>query len=144
MDERALNGGEKMGTRAIVKFEGKVTPNVIIATHWDGYPEGLGKDLKESISQYKKRAQKAAKRLKISDRSTKEMWEEEYIKKAVLHTCVDHFIDEQSNSISDFNKKYDDYAEYEYVVNYKGKIKYREREGSWLHPIKKGAWKLLK
>ncbi len=30
-----------MGTRAVITLEGKP----IIATHWDGYPESLGKDL---------------------------------------------------------------------------------------------------
>ena len=32
-----------MGTRAIITIEGKP----VIATHWDGYPDSLGEDLKE-------------------------------------------------------------------------------------------------
>jgi len=136
-----------MGTRAVVHADLRplgYDKDIWIATHWDGYPDGLGKNLakaiKSEIETFKNRFPKIKK---------KDYEWGSIIQKAVIKTSAEHSIDEFTNEgKEDFDKKYGDWAEYEYEVYFDKKrlkpiIKFRERSGLWKE-AKVGEWKLLR
>ena len=132
-----------MGTKAVVHVDLRPVnygKDVWIATHWDGYPEGLGESLKEEI---KKEISRAKEKMKKFDAKGKiDMGA--VLEKAVWKGAAEHAIDTSStDGKSEFDKLYGDWAEYEYDVDAKtGKIKVRERTGDW-QSAKIGSWKSL-
>jgi hypothetical protein len=131
-----------VGTRAVVHVNlepvnyGK---DIWIATHWDGDPDSLGKDLKKSITEEIAERKKSPHVEKPSDVDMGSV-----LQTAVVKAVASHHIDLMSvEGKKDFDKQYGDWAEYEYEIDPKtGKIKFREREGEW-KTAKIGKWKKL-
>lgn len=140
-----------MGTRAIITKEGAP----FIATHWDGYPESLGEDLKNmpdisdksiiavakehSIDFADKTVRAKLNKERIKTLCTKHNLTEAEIKQGLRRGCVISSDDYQIGDI----KIYDDWAEYQYDIR-EGKIYYRPLSGSWENSVKNGRWKLLR
>lgn len=129
-----------MGTRAVIRVNGKP----MFATHWDGNPDSLGKDLaklkNKTISDVMKVAKKhtidsaslmvrkrlndervkdIAKRHKLSEKKVKDGY-----RRGNIITVDDYEIGNIDN--------YGDFAEYEYDVNTKtGEVKVRPVSGEW-------------
>jgi len=125
-----------MGTRAVVHVDLRKVgygKDIWIATHWDGHPETLGKNLKQAIETEKK--------VRGKD------WKKDMgglMQTAIGKATAEHHIDSYSLSKEDFNKQYGDYAQFEYEINPKtGKIKFRPLKGFWLENPQKGKWKSL-
>ena len=121
-----------MGTRAVVHVDLQpfgIGKDIWIATHWDGDPDWLGKSLKNAI----KAEIKLAKKQYAHDwKSFKNSAMGSALSKAIWKGAADHSIDfSTTDGKAEFDKMYGDYAEYEYEITKTGKIKYREREGSW-------------
>lgn len=139
-----------MGTRAIITKEGKP----FIATHWDGYPESLGKDLKKMPDLTNGSIIAVAKEHSIdfADNVVRKVLNKERIKElAQRHNLSEAEIKQgyrRGNIMSsdDFEigniKIYDDWAEFQYDIR-DGKIYYRALSGSWLNAKKDGRWKRL-
>jgi hypothetical protein len=130
-----------MGTRAVVHVDLRpfhIGKDVWIATHWDGYPKGLGKTLQKTIKS----------ELSII---RKGKYFTEYLgsalQKAVGKAAAEHSIDYMTtDGKEEFDKIYGDWAEYLYEVTPKGELKIKELTGSW--DEHKGEspskWKVLK
>jgi hypothetical protein len=125
-----------MGTGAVVHYGSDW-----IATHWDGDPKNLGKDLQKQIT---KEVNEAKKHWGKEWNKMKSIVIQGAFHRAVFKTGADHQIDFVSTmGKKDFDKQYGDYGEYEYEIDSNtGKIKFREREGDWSKG-KAGAWKKL-
>lgn len=127
-----------MGTRAVVHVD--LNPvgyekDIWIATHWDGNPESLGADLKKAIAKEIYTAKKKGSAF-VSNMGG-------ILQKAVWKGSADHHIDASSvNNKREFDELYDDFAEYEYDISPKGKIKVRKRKGTWSEN-RAGEWKKL-
>jgi hypothetical protein len=126
-----------MGTRAVVHVDLRPVgygKDVWIATHWDGYPKGLGESLKEEIKKEISRAKEGRREIDMGA----------VMEKAVWKGAAEHAIDTSTtDGKAEFDKLYGDWAEYEYDVDAKkGKIKVRERSGDW-QSAKIGSWKSL-
>lgn len=136
-----------MGTRAIISKDGKP----FLATHWDGDPESLGKELERTrtaeqiISVARKHTIDSASppvmktlnavRLRMLMRKHKLSLEE--IKKGVRRGNIIVAEDYEIGNI----KNYDDFAEYQYNLK-NGKWEMRELHGEW-KKAKAGKWKSL-
>jgi hypothetical protein len=114
----------KMGTRAVVHVNleplgyGK---DIWIATHWDGYPSVLGRDLKLAISKELNRAKKE----KSTDKGG-------FLQAGVYKGVADRSIDAVStDGKKEFDKLYDDFAEYEYEILPDGKVRVRHQKDTW-------------
>jgi hypothetical protein len=124
-----------MGTRAVVHYGSDW-----IATHWDGNPKNLGKDLQGQIS---KEINAEKKKWGKEWNKMKNIAQPHALHKAIFKAGADHQIDFVSTlGKKDFDKLYGDFAEYEYEVNEKGKIKVRPRSGDWQN-ASTGEWKKL-
>lgn len=121
-----------MGTRAVVHVDlmpFHIGKNIFIATHWDG--DALGKKLKAKIAEETEGLKKKDIEFGMA------------LQRAVWKAAADHSIDfSTTDGKQSFDKLYDDWAEYEYVVNPDGTIKVRERTGSW-RENRTGNWKRL-
>jgi len=142
-----------MGTRAMISIDGKP----FIATHWDGYPESLGKDLasladprmvdkliavgqSHSIDFADTSVQKELNALRIKLIALKQKLPIAKVKKGIRRGNVLTSDDYEISPI----KNYDDWAEYQYDIDSKtGKIKVREISGSWQSRKKEGKWQPL-
>jgi len=125
-----------MGTRAVVHADLHpfgIDKDIWIATHWDGYPEGLGETLKRSLDE---------EILKVRQNKTTLGGA---IEKAVGKACAIHSIDEMSTD-GKANFRYGDFAEYLYEIDPTGKLKVKPLTGSWSEHKGKipTAWKTLK
>jgi hypothetical protein len=107
-----------MGTRAVTHFKlGHTGKDIWVATHWDGYPEQLGKDLKEL----------AGKVRKAKDEKADDILQEQGV--AVL---AKRHIDYMSvDGEDEFNKRYGDWAEWFYELDDKGKLTKKSLSGEW-------------
>lgn len=135
-----------METRAVVHADlrpynyGK---DVWIATHWDGYPQSLGKNLQEALDNEVKDYKKVFKKKDVKDFDWGSI-----IQKAVVKASANHHIDEMStDGKKEFDERYGDWAEYEYDISVNKKtgkviIKFRPRAGAW-HEATIGKWKML-
>ena len=137
-----------MGTRAIIRFEGKP----LVATHWDGYPESLGKDLEKahpknpsailrianrhtidaadlSASSVKRLQEK---RFEYISRMTKGKYSVEQLKKLDKEGGQINFtiMTPKEYPIGNLDN-YDDFAEYEYNVEKDGSVKVRKLPGTY-------------
>jgi len=129
-----------MGTRAVIHADlGKVGygKDIWIATHYDGNPEKLGRDIvnsiKEEVSKWKK---SFGKDMNIDMGHI--------IQSAIVKASAEHHIDSMSTTgKKDFTKMYDDFAEYEYEVMPDGTVKVRTLDG-FFTKAKKGEWEKLK
>lgn len=140
-----------MGTRAIITKNGEP----MIATHWDGYPESLGEDLKnmdeittESIIKVAElhtidfieksigetvveaRIQELSKKHRLSVAEIKEGY-----RRGNIMSCQDYEICDISN--------YDDFAEYQYDIREDG-IYCRELSGTWKEHYGSDEWEKIK
>lgn len=107
-----------MGTRAVVhlSMEGtSVGKDIWIATHWDGYPEQLGKDLAE-----------LGRKLKTAERPDDMLQTD-----GVAVTAKRHIDEMTTDGETEFNRRYSDWAEWFYEVTPDGKVKVVELSGSW-------------
>jgi hypothetical protein len=142
-----------MGTRAVIRVNGKP----MIATHWDGYPESLGSDLKNLKTKNLSSIIRIAKKHTIDfvDSSVRERLNKERlerlskkhdlplskIKQGYRRGNIIGAEDYEIGSI----KGYSDFAEYEYDVDTKtGKIKVRPLRGEYReNNPRAGKWKQL-
>ncbi len=140
-----------MGTRAIITQNGKP----LIATHWDGYPESLGEDLKKMPDLSTDSIIKASEEHSIDfiDNSIGEQ-----VTLSRLNTIAKKHnisIDEVKQgyrrggviSSDDYEigdiKIYDDFAEYQYDIR-NNAIYWREVSGCWRTRKVDDNWTLLK
>jgi hypothetical protein len=123
-----------MGTRAVVHVDLQplgIGKDVWIATHWDGDPDSLGKDLVKTIKDEVKRQ---GSNVHMGDA----------LQVAVWKAAAEHSIDLSTTSgKKEFDKMYGDFAEYQYEVGKKGKVKVRPIGGEWGKQTKIGKWKKL-
>jgi len=139
---RKQRGRSKMGTRALILIDDKP----MIATHWDGYPSSLGKDLLESDKSIRSIIDVAKKHsIDFADKSIRKELNKERVKfLAKKHSLTEKEIREgvrkgsiistEDYEIADV-KNYGDWAEYEY--NIKGKeILFRPLSGSYPESLK--------
>lgn len=123
-----------MGTRAVVHVDlmpFHIGKNIFIATHWDGDPISLGKNLKAKIAEETKGIKKKDTEFGMA------------LQRAVWKAAADHSIDSSTTGGKEsFDKIYGDFAEYEYEILPDGRIKVRERSGEW-QDNKTGNWKRL-
>ncbi len=141
-----------MGTRAIITKDGQP----LIATHWDGYPESLGKDLSNmidlsteslikvaeghSIDFIEKTIGEQVKENRIQELSKRHKLPIEEIKKGMRRGSVLSSDDWEIGDIA----IYDDWAEYQYDIR-DNSIYWRELSGSWKNSKKtKNGWNLLR
>lgn len=140
-----------MGTRAMISVDGKP----MIATHWDGYPDSLGRDLKKLKSKDIQSIIEVAKKhtIDFADNSIRKKINEERIRQlAKKHRLSEKKIKEGIRrggviSAEDYEispiKGYGDFAEFQYDIDSKtGKIRVRELSGMWGSGTK-GKWKQL-
>lgn len=131
-----------MGTRAMISIDGKP----MFATHWDSYPESLGKELqklkKKDIPNLLKVASKHS--INFADKSLVGI-SEKMMRKRLKGQAGYEWLFHKGQHFVDDIKIYGDYAEYQYDVDSKtGKIKFREISGAWDDPKKTaGNWKNL-
>ena len=138
-----------MGTRAIIS----VNKKVILATHWDGYPENLGTDLlkTKTISQIIRVAKKysidsahISIHKKISEERFKKIAKEHHLsmkkvregyRRTEVYTPKDWAVGRIKN--------YGDWAEYQYDLR-NGKWYYRKLSGTYPESLKKaGKWRII-
>lgn len=124
-----------MGTRAVVHCDLQTVgygKDLWIATHWDGTPDCLGKDLIEEVN----------KQIAIHHKLYDDVYKDGRIvdlgscfQKGVGHACVEHHIDEYSSrGLEGFD--YGDFAEYLYTVSWdektqKVKVHTEKLSGEW-------------
>lgn len=125
-----------MGTRAVVHVNlepfhyGK---DIWIATHWDGYPEGLGKTLERELSRAVKRVQEGKDDLGGA------------LQKAVFKASAEHHIDLVSvDGMENFDKEYGDWAEYIYEIDKDLNLKVKKTSGLWGEREEQPNWKVLR
>lgn len=140
-----------MGTRAIITKEGRP----LIATHWDGYPESLGEDLKKMLDLKDESIIKVAEQHQIDfiDKTIGKIIMEQRLNELMKkHGLTKEQIKQgyrSSNLISsdDYEitdiKYYDDFAEYQYDIR-DNSIFWKELSGSWLEHEDDSEWELLK
>ena len=96
-----------MGTRAVIR----VGQGIRIATHWDGNPDSLGKDLATRIPAAVKRR---VEEIKVSE----DIVRHQEVVKTTWCVAAEHSIDFATTAgEANFRKIYDDFAEYEYEVS---------------------------
>jgi len=128
-----------MGTRAVVHVDLRPVgygKDIWIATHLDGNPENLGKDLRKEIAFQKNEFKRNFPSIPLDMGSI--------LQKAVARASALHNIDLMSvDGKGEF--PYGDYADYQYEVDAKtGKVKVRTLQGEWGSSIQKiGKWKQL-
>lgn len=126
-----------MGTRAIISIDSKL----MIATHWDGYPDSLGKDLLECDKTLQGIITVAKKHsIDFADDSIREEINEERVKELVeKHGLTEKEIRDgirSSNVISNDDyeigsiEQYGDWAEYQYNI-VGDKVLFRPLRGSY-------------
>jgi hypothetical protein len=126
-----------MGTRAVVHADlqplsyGK---DLWIATHWDGDPAFLGKELAIEIREEIRKGG--------IDYGGKNPDIGSSIQKAVGRVCANHHIDEYRFDRADFDKSYDDFAEFLYEVLPDGSVRFKRLDNSWLER-KESVWKKI-
>jgi hypothetical protein len=113
----------KIGTRALISINGKP----MLATHWDGYPSSLGKELldcdnsieailriaeRHTIDSADSSVREALNRKRIKDLSEKHQLTEEEILEGKRRGAI---IVAEDYEIGDI-KEYGDWAEYEYDI----------------------------
>lgn len=129
-----------MGTRAVVHVDLQpfsIGKDVWIATHWDGYPEGLGKTLKNEIQSELSKIRGKYFNAYLGSA----------LQKAVGKAAAEHSIDYMTtDGKKEFDKRYGDWAEYLYEVTPKGELKVKKLEGSWDEHKGKlpSKWEVLK
>jgi len=127
-----------MGTRAVVHVDLRpfsIGKDVWIATHWDGYPKGLGETLKKALNE------------EIKKTKGEKAFLGSAIQKAVSKASAEHSIDLMTtDGKADFDKRYGDFAEYLYEIEPTGELKVKPLSGSWdKYKGKSPAeWKTLK
>lgn len=144
-----------MGTRAVINFQGKP----IFATHWDGDPSSLGKELSAkrpktpseifSIAvKHQIDASSAEFKQKMDEKNIKITSERSNIPIEKVRSAfvrgkgIGRGVFTPENYPTSDIKHYNDYAEYEYDVDSEGNVKVRERSG-WFKEKKAGNWKRL-
>jgi hypothetical protein len=131
-----------MGTRAMITIDKKP----FVATHWDGYPSELGKDLSRAKTKEAILKQAVKRSINSADKSVLKEANKlaiERIKKMPKNTRAGYEWALKSGKFVDDIKNYDDWAEYEYDYDTKtGTWMVRERDGSWRENRPK-AWKKL-
>ena len=129
-----------MGTRAIITQKGKP----LFATHWDGYPDELGKGLAKAKSMSGIFREAVKRYINSADRK--------FLKKSNLAMnrklkgqAGYGWISKKKPFVYDI-KGYDDWAEYQYDLDSKGRLKkWRALSGTWKSPTRKtGKWKIVK
>lgn len=140
-----------MGTRAIITMNG----DPIIATHWDGYPEGLGEDLKgimpdttieaiiavaekHSIDFIRNDIGEKVKAQRLNELVKKHNLSLAEIKEGKRRGAVTGNDDYEIGDIA----IYDDWAEYQYDVRPDG-IYCRELHGTWQQHRASDDWTRL-
>jgi hypothetical protein len=139
-----------MGTRAMILFEGKP----VAATHWDGYPDDLGKGLMKAKPKNVSQILKVAaphnidwisgryapkKPLKIGKQTTyfarnDKEWNE-ISEKTGLHGSGANL--EGTIKIGSAGGRYGDFAEYAYNVHADGTVEVAELSGEWTGRVPK-------
>ena len=112
-----------MGTRAVVRVNLEplqVGKDIVIATHWDGYPDVLGENLVEEI---KKETQKRAKKGRDITTHTRADILQTAIYKGASESHIDYV---NLHGLDAFNDNYGDWAEYVYKINPDGTVEYTE------------------
>jgi len=116
-----------MGTRAVTHFKlGHTGKDIWVATHWDGYPDQLGKDLKE---------------LAVRVRKVEGLKRDDILQEQGVGVLAKRHIDYMSvDGEDEFNRHYGDWAEWFYELDDKGKLTKKAMSGEWKgSPLSKGA-----
>lgn len=139
-----------MGTRAVIRFEGKP----VFATHFDGYPEGLGKELADAKPKSSADIFRVAKKhqidasdpkfaKQIDERNARLISKRDKIPYAKVKKAfargkgIGRVVWTPENYPAGNIKQYNDWAEYEYDVDKNGNVKVRELRGGWYKDTRK-------
>lgn len=134
-----------MGTRAVISINGKL----IIATHWDGYPSGLGKDIFKAFTREEIIEAANKRNIDFAIRSIMDQINAPRIKElakkhnmtedAIIRGYRKGIVTADDYLVGDI-RNYGDFAEYQYDLT-DGEWKYRTVNGAWSENPKFGKWK---